>query len=137
MTDCIFCKIITGDIPSTKVHEDDQLLVIMNIHPVTPGHLLIIPKQHFADTLEADDNVVSALALATKKIAPAVMTATGAPGFNLIVNTGAAAGQVIFHAHWHIIPRHDDDGLAHWPGNQNATTAEIEQVAMTIKSTLS
>ena len=134
--DCLFCKIISGEIPSYKLYEDEKIIAFLDINPVTPGHTLVAPKGHFADTRETPDRVIEELAVATKLIAQAIIDAQGNPGYNIEVNTGAAAGQVIPHTHWHIIPRSEDDGLKHWLGTQLSEDA-MQAIADNIKSKLS
>jgi histidine triad (HIT) family protein len=115
MQDCIFCKIVSGEIPSDNIYEDDQVVAFLDIRPVSRGHALVVPKKHSADLLEADDEVLAASMARVKKIARAITKAIGAAGFNLHVNTGSAAGQVVFHLHFHIIPRFEHDGIKMWP----------------------
>jgi len=112
---CIFCKIIKGDIPAAKVYEDEKTLAFLDIAPVNKGHTLVIPKKHSKNLLEDDMDDLDICMKTIKKVAKAVMGATGADGFNLGANTNSAAGQVVFHTHFHIIPRFEDDGLRHWP----------------------
>ena len=114
--DCIFCKIITGEIPAKKIYEDENVLSFLDISPVNFGHALVIPKKHYADLLSADETTLSFLMLAVKKIAPVLIRAVGASGFNLNLNNGSVAGQVVDHLHFHIIPRFVDDGLKLWSG---------------------
>ena len=116
MTDCIFCKIITQEIPSHVVFDGGDTLAFLDVHPTTKGHTLVIAKEHTANFLETTPETLHAISDAVQKIAPAIMQAVGAQGCNIAINNGAAAGQVIFHLHWHIIPRHGDDGLKPWPG---------------------
>ena len=111
---CIFCKIIKGDIPAAKVYEDEKTLAFLDIAPVNKGHTLVIPKKHSKNLLEDDMDDLDICMKTIKKVAKAVMGATGADGFNLGANTNSAAGQVVFHTHFHIIPRFEDDGLRHW-----------------------
>ncbi len=116
--ECIFCKIVAGDIPSTKVFEDDQVLSFMDINPVGQGHLLIIPKNHYPtlfDIPEADLNAVYGTA---KRIATALKGALDMPGLNLIQSNGRAASQIIDHFHLHLIPR--------WPGDAFSKLMEWE-----------
>ncbi|MFH1047655.1 MAG: HIT family protein [Patescibacteria group bacterium] len=115
MTDCIFCKIIAGDIPARKVYEDDQVLAFLDIQPVSPGHLLIIPKEHSDSVADMSDDQLQHVFRATRRLGRVVERELGAQGFNIIVNKGPAAGQLVFHTHIHLIPRTDGDGLAHWP----------------------
>jgi histidine triad (HIT) family protein len=135
MNDCLFCKIIRGEIPSTKIYENDKILAFLDINPVNPGHTLVVPKEHFADMLETPDEVLDEMIRAVKKIAPAILQATGAEGFNLGVNNGEAAGQLILHTHFHIMPRRAGDGLKHWPGKQYGE-GEMVEVSEKIKRTI-
>lgn len=116
MQDCLFCKIIAGEIPSTKIYEDEKTFAFLDIKPVNPGHTLVVPKQHSTQLLDASDETVRELMSATRKIAQAVVSALGLEGFNIEVNCGAVAGQIVSHLHLHIIPRNAEDGLKHWPG---------------------
>ncbi len=136
MHDCIFCKIIKGEIPSSKLYEDDKVYAFLDIQPVNKGHTLIIPKEHYNDLLETPDETVDAMFRAVKKVAPAVMKGVNADGFNLGMNNKAAAGQVVFHAHLHIVPRFRDDGLKLWPGGKY-DEGEVEKVRESIVSSLS
>lgn len=115
--DCIFCKIIAGEIPSKKIYEDENVLSFLDISPVNFGHTLVIPKKHYTDLLSADEATLSFLMLAVKKIAPILIRAVDASGFNLNLNNGSVAGQVVDHLHFHIIPRFVDDGLKLWSGS--------------------
>ncbi len=116
MSDCLFCKIISGTIPSHKVYETDTVFAFLDIHPTNLGHTLVIPKTHAAEFLETPDDVLADLMHTIKKIAPRIMEAVGASGWNLMVNSGRDAGQVVFHTHVHIIPRTSTDGHHHWKG---------------------
>lgn len=118
MSDCIFCKIVKKEIPADIIFEDKQVVAFLDINPVNPGHTLVVPKEHHADVLETPDSVASQMMVHVKKIAPAIMKAVKADGFNVGINTKPAAGQVIFHTHLHIIPRFSTDGLKHWPHKQ-------------------
>ena len=112
MADCIFCKIITGEIPSSKVYEDDQVVAFLDISQVTPGHTLVVPKQHFRNLLEMDADSTSQLFARIPDIARKVMKATGAKGMNILNNNEEIAGQTVFHTHVHLAPRYDEtDGL--------------------------
>ena len=118
--DCIFCKIVAGQIPAEKVYEDDQFVAILDISPVNSGHTLVLPKVHTANFSETDDETLAAMLLTLKKISRAIVTATAAEGFNVATNNGAAAGQTVEHLHFHIIPRYFKDSFATWPqGNYN------------------
>ena len=115
MSDCIFCKIVKKEIPAGIVYENDTVVAFLDIHPVNPGHTLIVPKEHHTDLLDTPDGVLADMIAKTKKVANAIVEAVKADGFNIGVNTKPAAGQVIFHTHFHIIPRFKEDGLKHWP----------------------
>ena len=128
MDDCIFCKIIAGELPCAKVYEDEHTLAFLDIHPVRPGHTLIVPKTHGQDFLDCDPAVFRDMMQATQKVARAVVKATGAEGFNLGVNNGRAAGQVIFHLHLHVIPRSPGDGLSLWPSH-DYQEGEMQEIA--------
>ncbi|MDO8435542.1 MAG: HIT family protein [bacterium] len=133
MTDCIFCKIIAGELPSTKVYEDDHCLAFLDIRPVTKGHTLVVPKGHVTDVATADPEVMANVSRALPKIARAVVSGVNAQGFNCTTNNGAVAGQIIFHLHFHIIPRFSDDGLLSWH-HGSYKEGEQEQVGETIRS---
>ena len=112
MADCIFCKIIAGEIPSSTVYEDDQVVAFLDISQVTPGHTLVVPKQHFRNLLEMDADSASQLFARVPDIARKVMKATGAKGMNILNNNEEIAGQTVFHTHVHLAPRYDEtDGL--------------------------
>lgn len=109
--DCIFCKIVSGEIPSVKVYEDNRVLAFMDINPINDGHLLIIPKAHAAtihDIAEADFLAVMST---TRKLATAVQNALNPDGINILQLNGKAANQVVPHLHVHILPRWSGDGL--------------------------
>jgi len=115
-TDCIFCKIIDGSIPSEKVYEDDDVTAILDVSPVTLGHTLVLPKQHSKDFLSTEADVLARLAPTVQKIARQVMAGVNADGFSILVLNGPAAGQEVFHLHVHIIPRKSGDGVRMgWP----------------------
>ncbi len=107
--DCIFCKLANGIIPTHSIYSDDDFNVILDASPANRGHALIIPKQHFDNLLEADDEVAAKIMPLAKKIANAVKRVTGCDGVNIVQNNGIAAGQTVFHLHVHVIPRFDDD----------------------------
>jgi histidine triad (HIT) family protein len=111
MTDCIFCKIVAGQIPCTKVYENDAVLAFLDIAPAAEGHTLLIPKHH-AERIDATDPATLVeIAKVLPAIAAAVHTAAGADGYNVLCNNGAASGQVVPHVHFHIIPRKTRDGV--------------------------
>ncbi|KAE8699561.1 putative heat shock protein 70 (HSP70)-interacting protein [Hibiscus syriacus] len=109
--DCVFCLIIRGESPACKLYEDDMCLCILDTRPLSCGHSLIIPKSHFSSLDTTPPSVVAAMCSKVPFLGNAIMKATGSDSFNLLVNNGAAAGQVIFHTHIHIIPRKAGDCL--------------------------
>lgn len=135
MDDCIFCKIIKGEIPCAKVYEDDKVFVFMDIAPVNPGHTLVVPKKHSADMMDMDDEDIKSVFVAVKKISKAVMEAMEADGINIGMNNRQAAGQLVMHSHIHIMPRMKDDGLKLWAGSRYGK-GEIENVRDKIASRL-
>ena len=115
---CIFCKIANGEIPSTTLYEDEDFRVILDFGPATRGHALLLPKNHFANLFELDDETAQKAILVAKKMAGKMKDALGADGFNLVQNNGEAAGQTVFHFHMHLIPRYENDnaGILWEPG---------------------
>ena len=113
MSDCIFCKIIDGEIPSAKVYEDENIIAFLDISQVTPGHTLIVPKRHVANIFEYDDEIATIVATKIPVIARAIRDAfPESLGMNIINNNGEAAYQTVFHTHWHLVPRYGQgDGL--------------------------
>jgi histidine triad (HIT) family protein len=118
MEDCIFCKISKGEIPCHKIYENGEVMAFLDINPVNPGHTLVIPKSHYKDILETPPDVLCRMATIVQEIAPAILEGIGALAFNLNLNNGKEAGQIIFHAHFHIVPRFTGDGHALWKGNK-------------------
>jgi histidine triad (HIT) family protein len=110
MEDCIFCKIVSGDMPSYKIYEDDNTLAILDIYPVTPGHVLVLPKKHFDMLSDVDEETGIELFKTLLKIEK-VVAKSGNLGVNILQNNGKAAWQEVFHVHFHVIPRFQDDGL--------------------------
>ncbi len=129
MEDCIFCKIVQGVLPSQKVYEDEDTLAFLDIHPVNRGHTLVIPKKHSTDVFEIDESDWRAVMKTSRLVAHALERALNPLGINLAMNNRAGAGQVVFHAHVHVMPRFEGDGYELWKGrayteNQAAETAE-------------
>lgn len=111
MNDCIFCKIVGGEIPSHKIYEDDDVLAFLDINGKTTGHTLVIPKKHCVNILDADTENLSKVILAVKKVANHYVDDLKFTGFNLQVNNGQSAGQEVPHLHFHILPRGNDSLL--------------------------
>jgi histidine triad (HIT) family protein len=106
---CIFCKIIAGEIPSATVYEDEDFKAIMDISPAAKGHMILLPKKHSANLLELDDETAKKALLVARKLAKALKEELGCDGINLLQNNGEAAGQTVFHFHIHLIPRYNGD----------------------------
>ncbi len=132
MEKCLFCQIVRGEIPCHKVYEDEKTLAFLDIAPVNPGHTLVIPKEHFASLEDIPSEELSFVIQAVKKVGAALKQALGVEGYNVQVNNGAIAGQVINHLHFHLIPRLPNDGLKLWPQKSYAT-GEAEKIAAKIK----
>jgi len=129
--DCIFCKIIAKEIPSEIIYENDKVFAFLDTNPVNPGHTLVIPKTHNENLIDTEDELLCEIILTVKKIAPAIIKAVGAEGYNLGVNSGTVAGQVVFHTHFHIMPRFEGDGHRHW-NKKPYKEGEIGEVALKI-----
>ncbi len=136
MDDCIFCKIVKGEIPSEKVYEDEHTLAFLDIKPVNIGHTLIIPKEHFKNIYETPEEIACKLIRAAKKISMAVKKELKADGINVTMNNDSAAGQVIFHTHVHVIPRLSSDGFGPWHGRRDYADGEAKEVAKKISQAL-
>ena len=106
---CIFCKIANGEIPSATLYEDEDFRVILDLGPATKGHALILPKEHYADLYEIDEEVAAKAFKLAKKMVTELTEVLGCDGYNVVQNNGAAAGQTVFHFHMHLIPRYKDD----------------------------
>jgi histidine triad (HIT) family protein len=132
--DCIFCRIVAGELPSQRVYEDERTVAIMDINPAARGHVLVLPRTHARDLHEIDDEDLAACARTAKRIAGRARDRLGADGVTVMQSNGAAAWQTVFHYHVHVIPRDDGDPLVlPWrpaPGD----AAEIEQTAAALAS---
>jgi histidine triad (HIT) family protein len=133
MENCLFCKIVSGEIPSQKVYEDSETLAFLDINPVNPGHTLIIPKRHFDNIEEIPETVLCNVIMTVKKVGNALKKGLGVKGYNLQVNNDPIAGRIIPHIHVHVIPRLEDDGLKLWPQGEYRE-GEMSDVAGKIRS---
>ena len=131
MPDCLFCRIVAGELPSTRIHEDDRVIAIMDIFPATRGHALVIPRAHAADIRDVDQDDLTAAARVAQLLAGRAYERLEADGVTLMQSNGAAAWQTVFHYHVHVIPRYDDDPLVlPWtPGGEPAPPDRLEEVA--------
>ncbi len=136
MNDCIFCKIVRGDIPSFKVYETDETLAFLDINPVTKGHVLVIPKSpHASNIFDISASDWGAMMETVRVVAIALEKSLEADGVNLMMNNREHAGQVVFHPHMHLIPRFKHDGLKLWP-HGTYTEGEANIVQDKIRSAL-
>jgi histidine triad (HIT) family protein len=134
--DCLFCKIIAGEIPATKVYEDNDFFCFLDIKPINLGHTLIVPKEHHRNLLDLTPELLAKVGPIIQKMALAVKAGTGAEGINIGWNNEAAAGQLVFHAHLHIMPRFGGDGYVHWQGQDGHSPEEFAAVAEKITKQL-
>lgn len=133
MNDCIFCKIIRGEVPCTKVYEDENVLAFLDIGPINKGHTLVIPKEHYTNILDIDEKALDEVSHVVRRLAPIVKKVMNADGINIMSSNGKAAGQSVMHSHIHIIPRYEDDGLKHWPGREYEE-GEMDKIKQKIAS---
>jgi len=124
---CIFCQIISGELPSYKIYEDEKTLAFLDIKPVNPGHTLVVPKKHYEnlETIPAEE--LGSLMVAVKKVGALLKDKFGVIGYNINENNDPLAGQLVPHLHFHIIPRREGDGLKLWPGRDYAA-GEAEKI---------
>lgn len=136
MENCIFCKIIGGEIPSDTVYGDADTLAFLDIKPNNPGHTLVVPKKHSENLYDIDDHSLAATIRTVQKVAIALKKATGAEGINIAMNNERAAGQIIFHPHFHVIPRFAEDGYRHRQEKRDYKEGEAAEVAQKIRTSL-
>ena len=131
---CIFCKILNGDIPSRKVFEDDDFCVIMDVDPATKGHCLILPKEHYANLLVMPDELAARVLPLAKKVAAHLQETLGCDGINLVQNNGEVAGQTVHHFHMHVIPRYQGGNASDvtW-SHSSFTDEEFDAILETIR----
>ncbi|MGN0426619.1 MAG: HIT family protein [Agathobacter sp.] len=111
-SNCIFCKLANGEIPTNSIYEDEDFRVILDASPASKGHALILPKEHFANVYEIDDEILGKAAKLSKKVIAHETKVLGAEGYNIVQNNGEIAGQTVFHFHMHLIPRYASDNNA-------------------------
>jgi len=130
--DCIFCKIIEGELPSYKIYEDKRIISFLDINPINKGHLLVLPKEHYLNLDDTPPDLLKELIDKVQKLSKILTEAVGVKGFNVMVNSGKVAGQMVDHIHFHIIPRLENDNLHPWPG-KNLSDEEMKRTAESIK----
>lgn len=134
--DCIFCKIISGRIPATRIYEDEVVLAFLDIEPISDGHTLVISKEHFDRLDECPDEVLARITGRLSRIAKAVSAGMNSDGYNVLCNNGRAAGQLVDHLHFHIVPRNTGDGLFdRWPGYKYKQ-GQAEEIAEKVRRNL-
>jgi histidine triad (HIT) family protein len=131
--DCIFCKVLAGEIPAEKVDEDEHAVAFMDLNPWTRGHALVVPRNHTANLYEIDDAELSQVAIASKRLARRMRERLGCDGINLLNSTEPAAWQTVFHFHVHVIPRYDDDPLELPTRPREASKEELQEVAEALR----
>jgi histidine triad (HIT) family protein len=134
-TQCIFCKIVRGEIPSVKVHEDEHTLTFMDVRPASPGHALVISKAHAANLLEIAETDLQAVTLTVQRVARAIQKALTPDGMRVSQFNGAAAGQTVFHYHVHIIPMQEGQRTGSH-GRESANPQQLESLAAQIRAAL-
>ena len=131
---CIFCKLANGDIPTATLYEDDDFRVILDASPASKGHALILPKKHYANLYELDDEVAAKVLVLAKKMITKLTDILGCDGYNIVQNNGEAAGQTVFHFHLHMIPRWKEDGVGiEWKMGE-LTDADKEELVAAMRS---
>jgi histidine triad (HIT) family protein len=130
MEDCIFCKIIAGEIPAAKIYEDDKVLAFIDIKPVNDSHALIIPKEHYRWMVDTPDDLVAHIYVVAKKLMVAIKTATNADYISIVV-----VGNEVPHFHIHLIPRYHTDSFVNWP-THDYKAGEMETAAEKIRKEL-
>lgn len=132
--DCIFCKIISGEIPAVKVYEDSEVISFMDIKPNHRGHILVVPRDHVENIYGLSSESAARLMIVVQKLSVAIKNAVDADGINISMNNESAAGQIIWHAHMHIIPRYNEDGG--YEGSYTYLSGEMEEIANKIQGEL-
>ena len=133
---CIFCKIIKGEISAIKVYENEETFAFLDITPIHPGHTLVIPKNHASNIYEISEKDFLAVSKTVHTLAKAIKEGLKCEGINIYMNNEAPAGQVIFHSHIHIIPRFVNDGYEHWHGKRGIEKNLLEEAGEKIKNSL-
>jgi histidine triad (HIT) family protein len=133
MEDCVFCKIIDGKIPSAKVYEDKSIICFLDIMPANKGHCLVVPKKHYETLLDIPEEEIENLMKAVKKVTKALSLSIGSGSYNIIWNNGKVAGQLVNHAHIHIIPRFKGDRLRITWSHKKYAQEEMKETQEKIK----
>jgi len=135
--DCVFCRIVAGTIPSARIFEDEHVISILDIAPLADGHVLIIPRAHYAQITDMPAELSAAMASRLPLLASAVLKVTGAAGLNVLQNNGRAAGQAVDHVHVHLIPRKSGDGLGYRWNAGSYPAGRADELAQRLRAVLS
>jgi len=133
---CIFCKIVSNEIPSQKIFEDETTFAFLDINPVSKGHALVIPKKHYETLVDVPEEELKQLIVSVKKVAQAILKATKASGFNILQNNGKVAEQLVNHIHFHVVPRFENDSIKFSIASNQEDVSELEKTAELIKKEL-
>ena len=134
-SNCIFCKLANGEIPTNSIYEDEDFRVILDASPASKGHALILPKEHFANVYEIDDEILGKAAKLAKKVIAHETKVLGAEGYNIVQNNGEIAGQTVFHFHMHLIPRYKNaknNDILKW-NHEEFTAEEMKEICSSLK----
>lgn len=136
-SDCVFCKIANKKMPVQLLYEDAHTAAFFTMAPLNIGHSLVVPKKHFENIYDTDEKTLAAIINTVKQLAITIKKETGADGINVFQNNEYAAGQRVFHIHFHVIPRHEGDGFKHWEHIHSFSEKDIEVMREKIKTALS
>ncbi len=134
--DCIFCRIVRGEIPCVSLLETDEIIAFMDIHPVNPGHALVVPRAHYPTLFDMPSECGAAVFDALRRVGQALMQGMNAQGLNVVQNNLAAAGQEVPHVHWHLVPRFEKDGLTLWKSGACADMQQLQEAARAVRARL-
>jgi len=136
MEECIFCKIVNGEIPCAQVYSGDNVMAFLDIAPIVEGHTLLIPRKHYSTLWDLPQELAGEMQRAMQELGVAIFHVTGATGLNVVMNNYKAAGQVVPHAHWHLIPRREGDGLLPVEQKEYDSQEVMNELAAKIQSAL-
>ncbi len=131
--ECIFCKIVKGEIPSYRIYDDSDAIAFLDINPATPGHSLVVPKKHSVNIFDVDADELARVMKIIKRVAEKIKSEMGTDSINIIQNNGRLSGQIVDHIHFHIIPRYQDDGVRISYGRYEVKPSDLEELAKKLK----
>tara|TARA_Y100000310_G_scaffold342206_1_gene444285 strand:- start:7196 stop:7624 length:429 start_codon:yes stop_codon:yes gene_type:complete len=135
MSDCVFCDMISKKMHRDMLYEDGEVVAFLDIAPVNQGHLLVIPRTHYENIFDVPEETLQKIILVVKKMAQVLDKISD--GVNVVSNNKKAAGQVVGHLHFHVIPRMDGDGFRHWPGKEYESEEEMKKMTEELKKIVS